>query len=89
MFSCDTTKADCDYKNQYCVDHSYYSRETIIDENGEQISAKSERDDDPLTIADNLVCAGYPVFELPNHDGARVNRRQLQIERRKKFSQLI
>ena len=76
MFSCDTTKADCDYKNQYCVDHSYYSRETIIDGNGGQVPATSELDDDQLTIADNLVCAGYPALYGPNDDQARVNRRQ-------------
>ena len=87
MFSCDTTKADCDYPNQYCVDHSYYSRETIIDGNGGQVPATSELDDDQLTIADNLVCAGYPALYGPNDDQARVNRRQKQIERRNNNSQ--
>ena len=27
VFSCDPANADCDYPNQYCTDHSLYSRE--------------------------------------------------------------
>ena len=77
MFSCDTSEADCDYKNQYCVDHSNYSREMVIDDNGNEVPATSESDEDPLSIADNLVCAGYPAYETdhdPNNQ-ARVNYR--------------
>lgn len=77
MFSCDTSEADCDYKNQYCVDHSNYSREMVIDDNGNEVPATSESDEDPLTIADNLVCAGYPAYETdhdPNNQ-ARMNYR--------------
>ena len=31
MFSCDQSNADCDYPNQYCVDHSLYTREMQSD----------------------------------------------------------
>ena len=64
MFSCDTDKADCDYANQYCVDHSNYSREMQTDGT---TPATSEADKDPLTISDNLVCAGYPAYETAGH----------------------
>ena len=64
MFSCDTNNADCDYANHYCVDHSLYSREMKSDGT---TPATSEADTDPLTIADNLVCAGYPAYEVAGH----------------------
>ena len=28
-FSCNTKNSDCDYQNQYCVDHSKYTREML------------------------------------------------------------
>jgi len=67
MFSCDTDNADCDYANQYCVDHSNYSREMQSDGT---TPATSEADTDLLTIADNLVCAGYPAYEVAGHAAA-------------------
>ena len=76
IFNCNTSEADCDYQNQYCVDHSLYSREIGIDQNGAEVPATSETDGNQLTIADNLVCAGYPALYGPNDDQARVNRRQ-------------
>ena len=30
-FSCNTENSDCDYQNQYCVDHSKYTREMLQD----------------------------------------------------------
>ena len=64
MFSCDPANADCDYANQYCVDHSKYLREMQTDAT---TPAAFEADTDPLTIADNLVCAGYPAYEVAGH----------------------
>ena len=64
MFSCDPANADCDYANHYCVDHSLYSREMQTDAT---TPAAFEADTNPLTIADNLVCAGYPAYEVAGH----------------------
>ena len=66
MLSCNPDDDGCDYANHYCVKHSEYSREFQSDGT---TPATSEADTDPLTIADNLVCAGYPAYEVAGHTG--------------------
>ena len=126
MFNCDTEGENCDFPNEYCMNHSKYTRECppdasdsdrkrrntrdtenenteltddedLADDNGSgdngsgdsesssgdgnddsteeypqynycSNGATSEMDDDPMTIPDNLVCAGYPSMELAGHD---------------------